>query len=261
MQGSGESSPSLGIQFGSGMRHVGIVGHSMEGAALCFRALCHAGFQALGPNQHPRVSLDCIAVGHSIDAWEASDYAAVRRVLADSIQALARAGADFFICPDNTSHLALELPGEELALPGLHIAEVVADAAAARAFTRVAILGTRHTMDGPIYPRVLAARGIDARAPDDEYRPAIDRVIHDELVHGIVSDASRDVYVDVIERLEQSGCDAVALVCTEIPMLISDETSPIPTLDSTTLLAQAGVDVAIGRRAFPTWRGGPASDG
>ena len=239
------------------MRHVGIVGHSMEGAALCFRAVCHAGFQALGPNAHPRVSLDCIALSHSIDAWVASDYAAIRRVLADSIEALERAGADFFICPDNTSHLALELPGDELALPGLHIAEVVADTAAARAFTRVAILGTQHTMGGPIYPRVLAARGIDARAPDDEDRAAIDRVIHEELVHGIFSDASRDVYVDVIERLGQSGCDAVALVCTEIPMLISEETSPLPTLDSTTLLAQAGVDVAIGRRAFPTWRGGP----
>ena len=137
---------------------------------------------------------------------------------------------------------------------------MVADAAAVRAFTRVAILGTQHTMGGPIYPRVLAARGIDARAPDDTDRAAIDRVIHEELVHGVV-DASRDVYVDIIERLERSGCDAVALVCTEIPMLISDETSPLPTLDSTTLLAQAGVDVAVGRRAFPTWRGGPASDG
>src|SRR5687767_5339318 len=125
------------------MHHLGILAHSTEGAALCFRAFCQEGFAALGPHQHPDVTLDCIAMARSMPAWEAGDHAAVRAILSPSVQRLARAGADFFVCPDNTAHLALEGAGEDLALPGLHIAEVVADRAAADGRARVGILGTR----------------------------------------------------------------------------------------------------------------------
>ena len=148
------------------MRHLGILAHSAEGAALCFRAFCQEGFARLGPHQHPDVTLDCIALGRSMPAWDRGDHGAVRATLAESVRRLARAGADFFVCPDNTAHMALELPGPELALGGLHIAEVVADQAARDGHRQVGVLGTGFTMDGPVYPRVLAARGITAQVPD-----------------------------------------------------------------------------------------------
>ena len=107
------------------MKHRGILAHSTEGAALCFRAFCQEGFAELGPDEHPDVSLDCIALARSMPAWEVGDYASIRATLAVSVQRLAAAGADFFVCPDNTAHIALEQPGAELALPGVHIAEVV----------------------------------------------------------------------------------------------------------------------------------------
>jgi aspartate racemase len=240
------------------MQHLGILGVSAEGAALCFRAFCQEGFGELGPHDHPDVTLDCIALARSMPALEAGDHDSVRATLAVSVQRLARAGADFFACPDNTVHLALERPGDELALPGLHIAEVVADRAARDGRRRVGVLGTAYTMDGSLYPRVLAARGIAAEVPDAGERRLIDTIIFDELVNGVFTDSSRQEYVRVIGKLAARGCDAVALVCTEIPLLITPDVSPLPTLDSTRLLARAAFEVAAGRRPLPSWRGGPA---
>ncbi len=238
------------------MEHLGILAHSAEGAALCFRAFCQEGFGELGPHDHPDVTLDCIALARSMPAWDAGDHDAIRATLAISVERLARAGADFFACPDNTAHLALERPGEEFALPGLHIAEVVADQAARDGRERVGVLGTRYTTDGPIYPRALAARGIAAELPDADDRHLVNEVIFEELVNGVFTEASRREYVRVVEQLAARGCDAVALVCTEIPLLLTPDASPLPTLDSTRLLGRAAFEVAVGHRPMPTWRGG-----
>lgn len=229
----------------------------MEGAALCLRAFAAEGFRELGPHAHPDVTLDCIALAHSMPAWEVDDYPVIRTILARSAARLAAAGASFFACPDNTAHLALEQPGEPLPLPGLHIAAEVADRAAHDRCRRVGILGTRFTMEGWIYPRALESRDIEHLVPAEEDRAVVDGIIFDELVNGVFSDASRREYVRVIERLQRDGCDAVALVCTEIPLLVGPDASPLPTLDSTRLLARAAFEVAAGRRPMPVWRGGP----
>lgn len=239
------------------MKHLGILAHSVEGAALCFRVFCQEGFGELGPHDHPDVTLDCIALARSMPAWDQGDYTAIRATLSVSLQRLARAGADFFVCPDNTAHMALEQPGEELALPGLHIAEVVADRAARDGRACVGVLGTRYLMDGPVYPSAFASRGIAAEVPDAGDRHIINKIIFEELVSGVFTTSSRQEYVRIIEKLAARGCDAVALVCTEIPLLVMPDASPLPTLDSTRLLARAAFDVAVGHRALPTWRGGP----
>ncbi|HLU69009.1 MAG TPA: amino acid racemase [Kofleriaceae bacterium] len=241
------------------MKHLGILAHSTEGAALCFRAFCQEGFAELGEHDHPDVTLDCISMARAMPAWDAGDHGAIRAILAESARRLARAGADFFVCPDNTAHMALEVAGEDLALPGLHIAEVVADRAARDGRRRVGVLGTCYTMEGPVYPRALGARGIAAEIPEPDDRAAVHRIIFEELVKGVFTGASRTVYAGVIERLAARGCDAVALVCTEIPLLVTPEVSPLPTLDSTRLLARAAFEVAAGQRPLPTWRGGPVA--
>ncbi|MEU7204166.1 amino acid racemase [Streptomyces sp. NPDC045470] len=240
------------------MEHLGILAHSAEGAALCFRAFCQEASAELGAYGHPDVTLDCISMARSMPAWEAGDHHSVRATLAESVARLARAGADYFVCPDNTAHLALELPGEELPLPGLHIAEVVAERAARDGYRRVGVLGTAYTMDGPLYGRALGSRGIAADVPDEDDRRTVHRIIFDDLVNGVFSEPARQEYLRVIERLSARGCDAVALVCTEIPLLVTPEVSPLPTLDSTRLLAHAAFEAAVGRRAVPLWRGGPA---
>ena len=236
--------------------HIGLLAHSVPGAAQCFRAITAYGAAGLGMHQHPDVTMDCIAMGASMPAWEAGDHDAIRDLLAVSVDRLAAAGADFFVCPDNTAHLALEQPGPELALAGLHIAEVVARQAASAGYQAVGLLGTRWTMEGPIYPRVLARQGITTMIPSDSDREWIQQVTFAELVNGTFTASARGGFVEIIEKLAGDGCDAVALVCTEFPLLVSPEVSPLPTLDSTDLLAAAAVDVAVGTREAPTWRGG-----
>jgi aspartate racemase len=237
--------------------HLGILAHSTEGASLCFLAFCQEGVRRFGSHVYPDITLDYIAFGPSMPAWDAGDYDSIRATLSVSAGRLARANADFFICPDNTAHIALERPGPDLALPGLHIAGVVADQAARDGRKRVGVLGTKYTMGNPLYPRVLAARGIAAEIPGDNDRDIINEIIFNELVNGVFTAESRQEYVRIIEQLAARGCDAVALVCTEIPMLVTPDVSALPTLDSTRLLARAALDVATGDRPFPTWRGGP----
>jgi len=239
------------------VKHCGILAHSTGGAALCFLEFCQEGVRRLGSHVYPDVTLDYIAFGHSMPGWDAGDYDSIRATLSASVDRLARAGAEFFICPDNTAHLALQRPGPDLALPGLHIAEVVADRAASDGRSRVGVLGTRYTMDGPLYPRALAARGIDSEIPAEDDRQLVNKIIFDELVNGVFTEQSRQEYQRIIAGLAERGCDAVALVCTEIPLLVTPADSLLPTLDSTRLLARAGLAVGVGDRPLPTWRGGP----
>jgi len=235
----------------------GILAHSSEGAALCFLEFCHNGFRE-AQHMHPDVMLDCEAMGRIMPAWDAGDHVAVRAFLAQSVQRLADGGCDFFACPDNTAHIALETAGHDLPLPGLNIGDVVAEQAAGLGMTRVAVLGTRFTMAGPVYRRALQAAGIEPVFPNDEERADVDRIIFDELVEGVFTDTSRARYVQIIDRLKrEEGCDGAALVCTEIPLLVTPDVSPLPTLDSTRLLARAAFEVCTGKRDFPTWRGGP----
>src|SRR5262249_32275580 len=107
------------------------------------------------------------------------------------------------------------------------------------------ILGTRYTMDGPVYRERLNAAGIEAVIPEPDDFALVDRIIWDELVDGIFSEASRAQYNRVIARLADRGCDAGALVCTAIPRLVRADDCPLPTLDSTRLLARAAVMHAI----------------
>lgn len=240
----------------NGVGHIGILAHSADGAALCFLEMVREAARQLGAHQHPEITLSILGMGPALEQYKRNDYAGVRAHLARTAQRLADAGCDFFVCPDNTAHIAFELPGEPMPLPGLHIAEIVAEHAKADGRRNVALLGTRWTMEGPVYPAAFKRHALGLRTPAAQDRKLVDRVIFDELCQGRVLDDSRAEYVRIIGELQGEGCDAVALSCTEIPLLVTPEVSPLPTLDSTRLLAHAAVDMALaGRR--PTWRGGP----
>ena len=239
------------------MKHIGILAHSAEGATLCYRTCWMEGVARLGPHDHPQITLTGIAMHHAMPAWERGDLAFLRALFAADAARLAAAGADFFVLPDNTAHIALEAPGEPFALPCLHIGEVVAAEAERRGLRRIGILGTEWTMTGPVYPGALGRRGLAFEIPEEADRATVHRIIFDELCLGTFTPASRAAYVAIIEKLAARGCDAVALVCTEIPLLIKQEVSLLPILDSTRLLARAAVEVAIGDRDMPQWRGGP----
>lgn len=239
------------------MKHIGIHQYSVEGAILCFHEIMRRAQERLGDHAHPVVTMTGLAMADTVAEWDAKDHAALRARSAAVVERLAAAGADFFCCPDNTAHIALEADGPPLAVPGLHIAEVVADEARRRGFAKVAVLGTDWTMQGPVYPRALEARGMGWAVPDGETRAELHRIIMDELCLGRFLPSSIESFRNAIADLAAAGCDSVALVCTEIPLIISDSNSALPVLDSTRLLARAAVEVALGERPLPIWRGGP----
>jgi aspartate racemase len=225
--------------------HIGIVACSTEGAALCYRTISLEGSQMLGKHDHPDVSLNSHSLAKYMQHVYANDWAGVAELMLSSADNLARAGADFLICPDNTIHQAFDLVEHRSPRPWLHIAREVAKEAKRRQFKRLAVLGTRYLMEGPVYRDALNAAGIDYRVPGVEQREHLDQIIMDELVNAQFLPRSLAYYVEVIRSLKDEGCDAVVLGCTEIPLLVTPESSPLPTLDSTRLLARAAVRKAV----------------
>ena len=221
--------------------HIGIVGCSAEGAALCYRTVCIEGADLLGAYGHPEVSMHTHSLAEYVPHIARNDWAAVGELMLSSARKLAGAGAQFLICPDNTIHQAMPHVAPRSPLPWLHIAEVVADRAIERRFRRLALTGTQSLVDSDVYPRALGARGLDCVKPEAEERRTIDRIIYDELVNGMFTSDAVASFQRIIERMKGEGCDAVVLGCTEIPLIMNDANSPLPTLDSTRLLARAAL--------------------
>lgn len=225
--------------------HIGIVACSAEGAALCYRTICVEGAELVGPHDHPEVSMHTHSLGEYMKCIDRDDWQGVGDLMLSSANKLAGSGADFLICPDNTIHRALPYVKERSPLPWLHIAEVVAMHAAERGFRRVGLTGTRWLVQSEIYPEKLAERGLEFVRPSAAEREEINRIIMDELVYGIFKPEAVTYFQQVIERMEGERCDAVVLGCTEIPLIMNDANSPLPTLDSTRLLARAALRRAV----------------
>jgi aspartate racemase len=226
-------------------QHIGIIGCSAEGAALCYRTICQEGEQFLGRYGHPEVSMHTHSFAEYMRAIERDDWRAVGELMLSSAEKLANAGADFFICPDTTSHRALPFIQAKLPRPFPHIAEVVADEAVQRGFRCIGLLGTRYLVESEVYPQALSARGLKYVRPEKAEREEINRIIFDQLVCGLFKTEGIAYHQRVISHLKEKGCDAVVLGCTEIPLIMNDANSPLATLDSTRLLAQAALKRAI----------------
>jgi aspartate racemase len=226
-------------------QHIGIVACSAEGAALCYRTICVEGAQLLGAHAHPEVSMHTHSLAAYVTCLDRGDWPGVGALMLSSAQKLASIGADFLICPDNTIHQALPHVEPTSPLPWLHIAAVVADEAATRGFRRLGLTGTRWLVQSEVYPDKLTARGLDYLRPSAVERDEINRIIMDELVNGLFTPAAVTYFQRVIERMKGEGCDAVILGCTEIPLIMNDANSPLPTLDSTRLLARAALRRAV----------------
>jgi aspartate racemase len=239
------------------VKHIGILAHSADGAALCYLEMVRESARLLGAHEHPEITLSVQPMGPALVWWDDHDLDKINAHLRATAERLAGAGCDFWVCPDNTAHIALDAARQPYPLPGLHIADIVAERAKTDGRKRIALLGTRWTMEGPAYPAAFTRAGLEMRTPPEADRKLLARLILDELCQGVISESALKEWVRVIETLKGEGCDAVALSCTEIPLIVTPEVSPLPTLDSTRLLARAAVAVALGSAPMPTWRGGP----
>lgn len=226
------------------MKHIGIVGCSAEGAALCYRTICTEGAALLGAHEHPDITMHTPPLSKYVRCLEDGDLSGVGELMLDSARRLESAGADFLVCPDNTIHQAFSYVTERSSLPWLHIAEESAALAQERGFRKVGLLGTKWLVESDVYPGKLDAVGVGWIRPEPEEVTEIDRIIMEELVPGRFLSRSVSYFQARIERMKERGADSVLLGCTEIPLIISDENSVLPTLDSTRTLARAALRAA-----------------
>jgi aspartate racemase len=226
-------------------KHIGIVSVNYEGTSLCYRTICIEAAKLMGEYQHPQITIHSFPLADYLHFVSQSDWEGVAELLLESAEKVARAGADFAICPANTAHEAFKFMRNRSPIPWLHIVEVVGDVAAARGLTTLGILGTRFLMDANLYGDVLSTRGIGAVVPDDDQRKKINQYIFDELVKGIFESSTKEYFRGVTDDLAKRGCDAVVMGCTEIPLILEQQDVEVPLLDSTRLLAKAALEEAL----------------
>ena len=228
-------------------QHIGIVAGSAEGAALCYRTMCLEAPAIMGEHNHPEITMNSMPMAQHMPPILANDWEAVARLMAASAHKVAKAGADFAICPDNTYHQAFKYLIPQSPIPWLHIAGAVAEEAHRSGYARLGILGTKYLTESDVYPEALAGFKIESEIPDQVDREKINEIIFKELVNGIFQETSRLYFNEVAEKLKARGCDAVVLGCTEIPLIVRPDDTPLPTLDSTRLLARAALKKALGQ--------------
>jgi aspartate racemase len=201
----------------------------------------------MGEHNHPEITMNSVPLAQHMRHIRANDWHSLAQDLVASAQKVAQAGADFAICPDNTYHQAFKYLIKTSPIPWLHIAKVVAVEAQRSDYTRLGILGTKYLMESDVYPEALAEYRIDREIPEEADREKINEIIFKQLVNGIFPEASRLYFNEVAEKLKARGCDAVVLGCTEIPLIVRPDDTPLPTLDSTRLLARAALRRALGQ--------------
>jgi len=228
-------------------KHIGIVACSAEGAALCYRTICAEAPSEMGEHRHPEITMHTHPLSEYMVHIRAGNWDMVAQLMLSSARKVAQAGADFAICPDNTIHQAFDLVTPKSPIPWLHIAETVGEQAKKEGFTHLGIVGTKYLMTGPVYPDALEKIGVVAEIPKEQDLEEIDTIIFKELVNGIFTEKARLYFNSVIQALKNRGCNAVVLGCTEIPLIIDPNDCPLPTLDSTRLLARAALRKALGK--------------
>jgi len=226
-------------------QHIGIVAGSAEGAALCYRTICLEAPAVMGEHNHPEITMNSVPLAAHMRYVRANDWEALAGILAASAHKVAQAGANFAICPDNTYHQSFKYLISQSPIPWIHIAGAVADEAQRSGFRRLGILGTKYLTESSVYPEALAEYKIEREIPEEVDREKINQIIFKELVNGIFLETSRLYFNEVAEELKERGCDAVVLGCTEIPLIVNPEDTPLPTLDSTRLLARAALKKAL----------------
>jgi len=228
------------------MKTIGLIGGmSWESTLGYYKLINEVVRQRLGGLHSARLVLYSVDF-HDIERLQqAGDWDAAGALLADAARSLAAAGADFIVLCTNTMHKVAGAIESAVSIPLLHIADPTATAIKAAGCTRVGLLGTRFTMEQAFYRDRLRAHGIDVLVPGEREREYVHRVIYDELCLGIVREDSRAAYRDIMRGLVESGAEAIILGCTEIALLVGAADAAVPVFDTTSLHAQAAVDLAL----------------
>lgn len=228
------------------LKTIGIVAVSPEGSATCYRLIGRRCSDIPDPARRPRVALHNQPLSTYVEALARGDWSCVADLLRGSAKALAQAGADFCVLPDNACHHALPMAEAGSPIPWLNMINLVADALKASGCGSVGLIGTKYVTYGSTYQIALGLRGMHLHVPSQEEAEEIDRIIFEEAVHSRVRPQSRARVLEAVKRLKDRGCEALILGATEAGMLIDAAYSPIPIFDPVDLLADAAIYHALG---------------
>ena len=215
--------------------HIGIVAGTADGAALCYRTLCHEAERLTGRHAHPEITMHALPLEVYLASIDAEDWVGVAALMSRSASVLAQAGAELIICPNNTLHRAFDFVTSSV--PWVHIADAVEAEASRRKYRQVGLLGTQAVMEGSVYQPRFEKEGIEIVLPPASERIELDRIIRTELIRGAYTSQSREHVRRIVATMAATGVEAVILGCTELPLLLPQEVSALPLLDSTRLLA------------------------
>jgi aspartate racemase len=228
------------------VKTIGVLGGmSWESTAHYYKVLNETVRDRVGGLHSAPLIIHSVDFAPIAELQNQDDWETAGGILAHAARGLASAGAEFLVIATNTMHIVADQIEAEAGIPVLHIADPTADAALAAGITAVGLLGTRFTMEKDFYIRRLEERGLTVLVPGAEDRAAVNRVIYEELVLGVVSDVSRELYRDVMQRLVDRGTGAIIAGCTEITMLVGPSDTSVPLLDTTKLHALAAVARAL----------------
>jgi aspartate racemase len=229
------------------MKTIGFIGGMSWESSLEYYRIANEKVKAL---QGGFASCRCLM--YSVDFSEveklqhSGDWQALNNLMADAARRLHRGGADLIVLCTNTMHLCADAIKQAVPLPFLHIADATGKTIASKGLNTVGLLGTRFTMEEAFYKERLRENfNIKALIPGEEDRESVHRIIYEELVDGVIREASRNVFRDIISGLVERGAEGVVLGCTEIPLLISQKDVPVPVFDTTRIHAEEAVHLAL----------------
>ena len=229
------------------MKTIGLIGGmSWESSIVYYELLNKKVREVLGGHHSCQNLMYTVDFDHIVKLQHEDKWSALDIIMADAARRLEAGGADIVVLCTNTMHLCSEAIKKAISIPFLHIAEATGTEIRKRSIKKVALLGTRFTMEKDFYKKVVADKfDIEVIIPGEAEMKIVHQIIYDELVHGQIKDESREAYKTIIKNLENQGAEGVILGCTEIPLLISDADVDIPTFDTTTIHAEKAVEWAI----------------
>lgn len=228
------------------MQTIGLVGGmSWESSAEYYKLLNLGVEERLGGLHSARTVMSSVEFAEVTALQEEERWEEVATILAAAARGCEAAGADFLMLCTTTFHRVAEQVQDAVAIPLLHLADVVADAIKAEGLDSVALVGTSFAMERSFFTDRIASHGLEVLVPAEEHHPEVNRIIYDELVHGKVLDSSRRTVVGLVDELWDSGAKGIILGCTELELLVQQADSDLPIFPCTTLHVQAALDRAL----------------
>ncbi len=228
------------------MKRIGLIGGlSPESTVHYYEILCRDYNRRFGDLNFPEITLQSLNLQTLIPLFTRNDWEGVAAILLDALQRLKSAGAEFAAILANTPHNAYEQIRDSSPLEILTIMDATANALARDSRKKVALLGTRPTMEFGFFQNHFQNHQIETLVPDPSQRQELDRIVWEELSHGIVRAESRTTAKTIMSDLTQQGAEAVILGCTELGLLVQPEDSARPLYDTTRIHAEAILEFAL----------------